>query len=219
MPNPGRVQLIRYALSGAAAGVLSSLSFAVIHQWLITSLWFFIYPMLAAGALCGLCLGWSYGLLRPKPSLRSWLAYNGLIVSMLALLGLTSLLVFKPVTTIAALLRLPGPPEDLFQQALPMTITFTLATTLVLSLIYRRGWRGLLAIFITSATVVAFLGLNVSVIGLVEIPRSFLYLVAELIGFILALAGVFAIAFAALNYDSLRLLRAAPPRVPRSAGH
>jgi len=203
MLSPSRGRLIRYALSGALAGALASASFAAIHQLFIANIWFFIYPMLGAGALCGLSLAWSYGVLRPAPSLRSWLAYNGLIVLMLALLGLTSVLVFKPVTTIAALLRLSGPPEDLFRHALPMTITYTLATTLVLSLVYRRGWRGLVAILVASTTVVTFLGLNVSVIGLVTIPRSFLYLVAELVGLILSLGSIYAALFSVLERKSL----------------
>jgi hypothetical protein len=42
MLTPSRVRLIRYGLSGALAGALSSLSFALIHQWLISSIWFFI---------------------------------------------------------------------------------------------------------------------------------------------------------------------------------
>ena len=193
----------RYLLSGAIAGALSSVSFALIHQVFISSIWFSIIIMMAAGSLCGLCLAWSYGRLITRPSLGSWIRYNGLFVAMLALLGLTSVLVFQPVTTIAALLQRDGPPEELFRQALPMTVAFTMATTVVLSLVYRRGWRGLSAILVTSAVLVIFLGLNVSIIGLVDIPRSSVHLVLELFGLIFAIAFVYTALFVAFERKSL----------------
>jgi hypothetical protein len=47
------------------------------------------------------------------------------------------------------------------------------------------------------------LGLNVSAIGLVDIPRGSLYLIMELFGLIVALNGVYAVVFVALERQSL----------------
>lgn len=196
------LRLIRYSFSGAVAGALSAVCFALLHQLFISSIWFSVVIMMAVGALCGLCLAWSYGLLIQNPSLGSWIRYNGLFVAMLALLGVTSVVVFEPVTTISALLQRDGPPDELFQQALPMTSAFTVATTLLVSLLYRRGWRGLGAILLSSAVLVTFLGLNVSIIGLVDIPRGSLYLIVEVFGFIFTLAFVYTALFVVLERKS-----------------
>ena len=201
--SPTTLNIWRYSLSGAMAGALSSVSFALIHQLFISNIWWSVITMMAAGSLCGLCLAGNYGLLSSSPSVASWIRYNGLFVAMLALLGLTSVLVFEPVTTIPALLQLDGPPEALISQALPMTVAFTIATTIVLSLVYRGGWRGLGATLLTSMVLVVFLGLNVSIIGLVDIPRDSLYLILELFGLIFSIAFVYTVLFVVFERKSL----------------
>ena len=193
----------RFALSGALAGALSAVSFALIHQLFINNIWFSAVIMMIVGAVCGFCLAGSYAFLITKPSVASWIRYNGLFVAMLVLLGLASVLVFDPVTTIAALLQSDGPPGELIGQALPMTAAFTLATAIVLSLVFRRGWRGFAVLLLTSTALVAFLGLNVSLIGLVAIPRSALYLVLELFGLIFALGFVYTALFIVFERKSL----------------
>ena len=195
--------LRRFPLSGAIAGALSSVSFALIHQLFISNIWYSIVAMMAAGALCGLSLAWSYGRLAPRPSVAGWIRYNGLYVAMLGLLGLTSILVFQPVTTIAALIQEDGPPDELFRQALPMTIAFTIATAVALTLLYRRGWRAFGASLLASTVLITFLGLNVSVIGLVDIPRGSLYLVLELFILVFAIMFVYAALFIPLERKSL----------------
>jgi hypothetical protein len=74
-------------LSGTVAGAISAFSFALIHDLLISDIWFSLPALLAAGAICGFCLGWTYGLLFKAPSIHSWLQYNALYVGMLALIG------------------------------------------------------------------------------------------------------------------------------------
>ena len=203
------VNVWSYLRSGVIAGALAAISFALIHTLFISAIWFFVVPMIVAGALCGLCIAWSFAVVVTRPSLGSWIRYNALFMVMLALLGLTSVLLFRPVTTIAALLQLDGPPTDLFEQALPMTVTFTIAASVILSLLYRRGWRGFGAILLASTVLVMLLGLNVSVIGLVIIPRSALYLVAELVALILSIGSVYAALFAVMERKSfVRLGRA-----------
>jgi hypothetical protein len=192
-----------YIRSGAVAGALSAFAFAIIHDVFISDIWFSLVLMMVAAAVCGVCLGWSYGLLVQAPSTRSWLRYNALYVGMFVLLGAASVLVFEPVTTIAALVVANEPPDELIRQAMPMTVVFTLATAALLSLLYGRSWTHFGAILLTCTVLVLALGLNVSVIGLVYIPRGSLYLVAELFGLILAINVVYVAAFIALERKSL----------------
>lgn len=199
---PSALRVIHFLRSGLIAGILASLSFAFIHTWVISNIWFSVVPLMIAGALCGLCIAWSFTVVSPNPSLMSWLRHNAFLVTLLALLGITSVLLFRPVTTIPALFQLPGPPTELFGQALPMTAAFTLAASVSLSLFYRRGWRGFGATLLANTVVVTLLGLNVSIIGLVAIPSSALHLIAELFGLILSLGSVYAALVAVLERKS-----------------
>jgi hypothetical protein len=185
----------RYAASGAVAGGVSTVLFAVIHDIFISDIWFSLVPMLAAGALCGLCVAWSYALLVSAPSPGSWLRYNLLYVAMFALLGALSGLLFEPVTTMAAVVSANGPPDALIGQARPLTAAFTVGMATLVTLLYRAGWKRFGAVLLTCAVLVLLLGLNVSVIGLVSIPRGSLYLVAEMFGLIVALNAVYVAVF------------------------
>jgi hypothetical protein len=189
--------------SGAVAGALSAVAFAIIHDVFISDIWFSLIMMMVAAAVCGVCIGWSYGLLVEAPSTGSWLGYNVLYVARFVLLGAASVLVFEPVTTIAALVAANEPPGELIRQAMPMTVVFTLASAALLSLLYGRSWSRFGAILLTCIVLVLLLGLNVSVIGLVAIPRGSLYLVAELFGLILAINVVYVAVFIALERQSL----------------
>lgn len=181
------------------AGAVSALAFTVIHDIFISDIWFSLVPMLAAGALCGLCIGWSYALLVRELSAGSWLRYNLLYVAMFALLGALSVLAFEPVTTMAAVVSANGPPDALIGQALPLTAAFTLGMAILVTLLYRAGWKRFGAVLLTCVTLVLLLGLNVSVIGLVDIPRGSLYLVAEMFGLIVVLNAVYVVVFLALQ--------------------
>lgn len=191
------------ARSGAMAGAVSTVTFAIIHHIFISDIWFSLIFMMIAGVVCGLCVGWSYALIVKNPSLSSWLGYNAFFVAMFAILGWVSVQIFEPVTTVAALVVANEPPDELILKALPMTAVFTLSASVLVSVFYRPGWRRYGAVLLTCSVLVLFLGLNVSVIGLVEIPRSAFYLVAELFGLILAINIVFAAAFIALEWKSL----------------
>ena len=57
MTSPQRsLSIAAFASSGAMVGVLSAFVFCVIHQLIISSIWFAIGAMLVAGAVCGTCL-------------------------------------------------------------------------------------------------------------------------------------------------------------------
>jgi len=189
--------------SGSIAGALSAFVFAVIHYIFISDIWFSLVMMMVAGALCGLCIGWSYALLVKAPTAGSWWRYNMLYVALLGLLGVASVLVFEPTTTMAALVAANAPPDKLIGQALPLTAVFTLFAAVLVSLLYRSSRRHFGVILLTCTVLVLLLGLNVSVLGLVTIPRGSLYLVVEFFGLIVALNVVYALVFTVLERKRL----------------
>jgi hypothetical protein len=193
-----------FARSGALAGAASALGFAVIHHVLISDIWFSAVAMVAAGAVCGLCVAWTYGIVAGTPSVSGWLRYNATHVGLFGLLGAVSVAVFEPVTTVAALVAADGPPGDLIGTAMPMTLAFVVAASVVVGALHARRWSDLGPITVTMAVLVLVLGLNVSVIGLVEIPAGSAFLVVELFGLIVAIDVMFVAVFAALERSSLR---------------
>ena len=110
-------------MSGVLAGAVAPIAFALIHDLLISDIWY--SAMMFACVACGLCLGWTYGFFFRVPSLRTWLAYNTTYVALFAALGIVSVFVFEPVTTIPALIAAGDPPDQLFGQAMPLTALFT----------------------------------------------------------------------------------------------
>jgi hypothetical protein len=187
---------------GAASGALAALAFAAVHALWITDIWFSLLPMMIAGALCGATIAWSYGRLF-EPSIRTWLGYNASYVIALAVLGLVSLAVFEPRTTMAEVLTLDGPPLDLIADAIPLTIAFTIATALILGAMFGRTPAAFGTILVTTSVLVVLLGLDVSVIGMIRIPIESLYLVVELAGLIVVLAGSFAAVVIVLAWGQL----------------
>jgi hypothetical protein len=185
--------------SGAVAGAASAFAFTVLHQLLISPIWFALPINLVAGALCGVCLAWSYVLVVSAPTVRSWLQYNVLYLVMFVALGLTSLVAFEPVTTISALLQTNEPPRALIGRALPVTGLFTLATAALLSRIYRPGWRRSGGLLVTTTVLVLFLGLNISILGLVAIPRSGVIVLAEVLTLLVAIMAAYVAVVVALS--------------------
>jgi hypothetical protein len=129
----------------------------------------------------------------------SWLQYNVLYLAMFVALGLVSLIAFEPVTTIAELLRTNEPPRELIGRALPVTGLFTLATAALLSLHYRPGWRGVAGLVVTTAVLVLFLGLNISILGLVAVPRAALSVLGEVVTLLFTLTAVYVAVVLVLN--------------------
>lgn len=193
----------RFGLSGGLAGAFSAFVFAWIHDLLISDIWFSLLFMMAAGGICGFFVGWSFGLLAPRPSWRNWLVYNLIYDGLFGLLGLISVMIFDPVTTMAALIAADGPPDALIGEAMPVTLLFTLLMTILIALIYGFSWSRLGAVGLTCLVLVLLLGLNVSVIGLVEIPSGSWYLVWEMFGLILGINVVFAAGFLVLERKTL----------------
>ncbi len=195
--------MARFVGSGALAGAISTLVFTVVHDIFISDIWSMLVIMLVSGALCGMCIGWSFGLLVARPSLRGWLMYNMILNGMLILLGIVSLLLFEPIISMAALSGSDGPPLDLLGQALPLAAVFTLIMAVLITIGYGRGWPRFCAVLITSILLVLLLGHNVFILGLIEIPRGSLYLVLEMFGLILLLNLVYVAAFLGLEHKQL----------------
>ena len=167
---------------GALAGAFSALVFTVVHQVLISSIWFALPAMLGAGAVCGACIAWSYRLVTPSPSASTWLRYNLMFLAMFVALGAVSVAVFDPMTTIAALLQTKEPPRELIGRALPVTGVFMVATAVVLTVRYRPSWSGALGLLVTTGVLVVLLGLNISILGLVDVPSGEVRVLAETFG-------------------------------------
>lgn len=184
--------------SGLVAGAASAAVFALIHGLLISDIWFSLPMLLAAGALCGFCLGWTFGLLFDQPSLGSWFLYNALFVGLLTSIAVVSELVYQPVITLAEVMA--GPPGHLYLRAMPVTILTTLIFAGVVFKLYGKTLVQFASIVITSAVMVLLLGLNVSLMGLVFVPTSSLYLVAENFGLILGLGFINFVVFAGLEW-------------------
>ena len=131
---------------------------------------------------------------------------------MFALLGVASLPVFEPTITMAALIEANEPPAALIGRALPMTVSFALATASLLSLLYGRSWPHFGTLLLCCSTLVLVLGLNFSVIGLVDIPLRSAYIVAEL----LALIAVLNLAYVA-DLSTLQHRQLSPRPTPAAA--
>ena len=183
----------RFLVSGAVAGAISAFAFAVVHDVLISDIWFSTVPMMIAGALCGASVGWTYALLFATASVRSWVGYNLVYLGVLALLGVASVVVFDPVTTVAAVIEANEPPTELFGRAMPMTVIFLVAMTCVLGFLFGRNWRHYLAILVTCTVLIALLGLNISALGLVYVPSGSVYLIAEFVGLVFVLDAIYAL--------------------------
>lgn len=199
--------------SGALAGAGAALVFTALHHATISNIWFSVVPMLLAGAACGTCVAWSYGRLFTPPGVATWLRYNLVFTTLFVVLGVVSLLVFEPVTTIPALLAANAPPRDLIREALPLTIGFILVSAGLI-----HWWRGrnlldAVAILVTCAVLIVLLGVNISILGLIFLPVTAGVLVAKVFGLILALNAAYVAFFLALERRQLfgQDPHAAPP--------
>lgn len=176
--------------SGALAGMATVLVFTAVHQLMISDIWFSLLPMLVVGGLCGLALAWSYRVVFAEPGAGSWLRYNLAYLAVLVLLGVVSVAVFEPVTTAEAVMAGNGPPDALIGQALPFTGLYTLAAGALLSAVWGRSPGKAGALFLTTTALVFLFGLNISVVGLVEMSGGGYRALAEFFGLtVLILAG------------------------------
>ena len=203
MSDRGTASNGSFVAVGAVAGALSAFIFTVVHQLVISSIWFALPAMLAAGALCGSCLAWSYLSVTHTLSVSTWLRYNLLYLVIFLAIGAVSVVVFDPITTIAALLQTNEPPRELIGRALPMTGAFTVVSAVGLSVLYRPSWFGILTLFVTTAVLVLLLGLNISILGFVDVASGQVLVLAETFGLLVVLAGVYMVSVLVFARDRL----------------
>ena len=190
---------VPFAASGLLAGFVGVLVFTAIHMVLISDILFMLVPMLVAGGLCGLLVAWSYALLVPQPSLGSWIRYNAAYLVLFVALGGASVVLFEPVATIPQLMATNGRPDALIGQAMPLTVAFVPVAAVLVTRLFGGGIRAFGPVLVAVAVLVFVLGLNVSLLGLVEVRAGELSLIAELFGLIAAIDAGFATAFLVLE--------------------
>lgn len=193
---------VRFSLSGAAAGAFSAAVFMIVHDILISDIWFSLIPMLVSGALCGAAISWTYAMLFPRPSLPAWLVYNLAYVAVLVAMGLVSLLIHEPVATAAALIAAGGAPTELIRQATPLSLISIVLAAALLHGLWGRGIRQFLAVLLSCTLVIVLLGMNVSVLGLVEFDLQGWVLVLYTYALTLLLNVVYLGTFAGLEWRS-----------------
>lgn len=72
--------------------------------------------MLFAGALCGLCIVWSYNTAASDHSAKAWLGCNGVIAGLLIAIGGVSFVVFDPKFTMAEAMLMDDPLSEQLRQ-------------------------------------------------------------------------------------------------------
>jgi hypothetical protein len=111
---------------------------------------------------------------------------------MFGVLAAVSAVVFEPVTTMAAITARGGPVDDLIVQAVPLMAVFVVAATGVLGRLWARRSSDYLRILPTVTVLMLLLGLNVSVVGLVDFGGASMAPVVVFFSLIVLLDGVFA---------------------------
>ena len=162
----------RSPLLGAAAGVLATLAFTVLHDLWISDIWATFAPMLMAGALSGLSLAWSYSTVPGADSPRRWLGYNAVHVGLLLTLGVVSLAVLDPIMSMAEIMASADPLGDVLPSAVPLMVAAVVVGTGVVWMAYGRRPRSLAPMLVTQAMLVFFIGHNLAILGLVDIPAN-----------------------------------------------
>jgi len=175
------------------AGGFTVLGFMVIHDLWISDIWFSVGRMVFAGALCGLCIVWSYNTAALDHSVKAWFAYNGVIAGLLIGIGGVSFLVLDPKFTMAEAMLMDDALAVLMPPAMPLMIGASLIGTGLLWMIFGRHRRSIIPILVTQTLLVFLVGHNLAILGLVEMTSSLLTVGFEFVGLTVYLAGGLAV--------------------------
>lgn len=181
--------------AGAAAGVVATTVFTLAHHLFIIPIWWAFPFMAVAGALCGAVLAWCYRRLVEAGTGRSWAVFVGMFIFMFGLLALASSIVYEPIITMAEVVESTGGNPIPIGESMGLMVVFTFGWAGFLSVFYRRGWRGFAAALAATAILMLILGVNVSTMGLVEIPTTGWVLVLEFFGYLVALGVSFGLSY------------------------
>ena len=152
----------------AGAGALVVLAFTVVHDWLISDIWFNVGPMVVAGALSGLAIGWSYRSGVRHHSTAAWFGYSALLSAELIALGAVSLAVLEPRFTMAELLVRDDAFALLVAPSMPLIVATMLVGTVAFWLLSGRRTHTVVPIILTQVLLVFLLGHQFAFLGLVE---------------------------------------------------
>jgi len=189
------------------AGVVAVVAFAALHQLLISNIWDMAIIMTIAGALSGLCLAWTYRRFVVRPSVGSWIRYTATYLGFFAVIPLISVLMFDPVITVMEASESDGPLTDLLIEALPLTIISMIGIAVIVSLLFGSLKRDLGPALLTSVVLMLFLGLNLTIMGLVEFSGKGLGVVVGFMALIGFIGSVFTAVLIALEWRTMRSSR------------
>lgn len=192
--------------SGVLAGVISALAFTALHQQVISNIWDMAIIMAVAGGVSGLCLAWTYGRFVVRPSVGSWVRYNLTYLGLFALIPPISVLMFDPVITVVEASNSDGPLTDLLVEAAPLTVVSMLGIATIVTLLFGSLRRDFGPTLVTSIVLMLFLGLNLTIMGLVDFSGGDLGVVAGFMALIAFIVAVFVTAFTALEWRTLSSL-------------
>jgi hypothetical protein len=176
---------------GAVTGVLVVLGFTVVHDIFISDIWFNVGPMLFTGALCGLCVAWSYRIGVADHSTTAWFRYAGLHAVEMIALGAVSLMVLRPRFTMAELMVADDAFERLLPQSMPLMIGAMVVGTILVWLYCGRRRAALAPIAVTQVLLVFLLGHQFAFLGLVESSTALLVVFGEFALFTVGLTATF----------------------------
>lgn len=176
--------MLIFVAAGALAGMISMVAFAGVHAMTISEIWFSLPMMAGAGAIVGSALAWNFRIMGNPMTPRRWLAYTGLYLGLLVCLAVGSLVVFEPTTTTALLFGVFGMQEAdrLVGEALPFTAGFTVVASVLMTVLFGRAWWHVLPTLVTMALVMATLGSNVVIIGLIDLDEAAVPALIEFLG-------------------------------------
>lgn len=177
--------------AGAISGLLVALGFIVVHDALISDIWFNAGPMLSTGLLCGSCVVWSYRSTVARQSITAWARYAGVYVTEMIALGAVSLVVLDPRFTMAGLMVADDAFDRLLSPSMPLMAGAIVAGTILIWIYYGRRRRALLPILATQTLLVFLLGHQFAFLGLVETSSALLLVFLEFSAIVVGLAIVF----------------------------
>jgi hypothetical protein len=191
----GQSRRVGHAAAGAVSGVISTATFTVVHYYTISNIWPMFVPMAVVGAVCGATIAASFTRLTRRESAAAWAGYNLAYLVMLGSLAAASVAVFEPVTAMAAVTDAGGSVGDLIARALPLTVGFVVVAGGVIGAVLARRPTDYLWALLCTTVLTIFVGLNVSVLGMIDFTGAPLGPVVEFFGLIVLLDAVFAVSY------------------------
>jgi hypothetical protein len=203
-PGTGKVPSERgFVRDGALAGAISVVVFTAVHHLIISDIWVTLPLMLFAGVICGMCLAWTFESLFRSSTMGRWVIWNLVILASLAALAIASLIIYEPVVAMSAIMERGGPVDGLVVRALPLTAIFAVVVAGALGLAFRAGATGYGRLLVTTTLLMLLVGINLSVLGLVDFAGDSLRPVSMFFGLVILLDAVYAIAFGLLRRGRL----------------